>query len=279
MVRYNTSDIYAYGALIAPLNKIREKDDLAELRERLVFSFASFGLQMIVDHRFIRIRQATKRAAETLTQTLSEIQNATDLDDPTIQSVHKMNIGRETQAFETLFRADLLEMHLYGVPQVLGYDTSTLIEEGEKLIEVEYQDILSQLAVSDLRDATRCLALDISTACVFHINRATEEVMRRYHQEFIGPLPTDYKDKTMGALYAAFKTAGIGATLLADIKHVKDHYRNFVSHPDVTFTSKQARTILPSCVGVINQMLDDIYNNPKPAKDSSIIPPIPPPPI
>jgi hypothetical protein len=78
--------------------------------------------------------------------------------------------------------ADLGVLHSYFVTQKGGFDTISLLAYGENLFPPELASKVRD-ALFDAREAGKCLAFELPTACGFHIFRATESVLRKYYMQ------------------------------------------------------------------------------------------------
>lgn len=163
----------------------------------------------------------------------------------------------------TLFKSECIGLNLYSVEAVLAYDTETLIEQGHQLIPTSLRSGLPEMVKTDLQAAGRCLAFALPTACAFHMSRAAEGVLSLWFEKYIGPKPPKKSDQTFGSLVGRAEREAAplhkpSASLLSNLKHIKDDYRNPITHPEVEVTVEESHKLVPLYCGVIIDMLDEI---------------------
>jgi hypothetical protein len=110
-------------------------------------------------------------------------------------------------------------------------------------------------ALTDMQEASKCLALDRPTACVFHLMRVMEYAVQRFGKK-LGVKLTDTKtwQKILNELNAPIKQMPEQSTrekkrkedyaaLHAHLFNVKLAWRNPVMHPKATYTPAEARDV------------------------------------
>ena len=107
---------------------------------------------------------------------------ATNLDDPISDNERTIAWSRLNH-FASVLGTELPRANVYFVNQKRGWDTTTLIESGEKTLSTDlsvFSESSRKLILADIRESTRCLAFDIPTAAGFHVFRAVETVVLEY---------------------------------------------------------------------------------------------------
>jgi hypothetical protein len=141
------------------------------------------------------------------------------------------NIIASVFSFESVLRAELDKMHTYLVTPVRGLDPSTLIEDG---LVVFPEDLprKAKEAIGDLREAARCLAYGVYTACGYHLHRANEAVLHRYYYA-IGGDPAKFPNNSSinPVVNELSDQKKIPENLKVILKHVAKDYRNPLVHP------------------------------------------------
>lgn len=258
MTRYNLFGLYYMGSTVGAL----ARDALWEVKEpeilRRALSQCHLALYVIGKDKYPEgLQKETRDAAAALKEIIQPL-----LAEPEIIAAlvtQSPNIADRYQKFETLFQADLQRVNAFYVPRVLGYDMSILIESGEELILDSLHYLFSDLLRHDLREATRCLAFESPTACAFHLGRALEETMRQYQLEFHGAMPANPQDHSMGGLYGIWlNTSSVPRSLVENIKNIKDHYRNPISHPEIIVDTAGAHAMIGIYLSTIIDMLTQI---------------------
>ncbi len=159
--------------------------------------------------------------------------------------------------FETVFAAELETTDTYYVSQKGIYSTNDLIERAEHAFTPDVQAELSPQAISDIRQAGKCLAFDLDTASGFHIMRATETLIHRYYVTITGTTPRR-KDRNWGAYVRNLnahnnRTTGAKADvkLISLIDQIREHHRNPIMHPEITLTPDEAQSLFSICQAAI----------------------------
>jgi hypothetical protein len=156
--------------------------------------------------------------------------------------------------FKVALHAELGVLHSYFVTQKGGFDTVSLLYFGENLFPPELTSKVPE-AVWDVREAGKCLAFELPTACGFHIFRATESVLRKYYAQLTGSntLP---KVRNIGVYLNAMKQAKVGdEKVIFALKQMADLHRNPLIHPDTVLTQEEAIGIFGLARSAIAGML------------------------
>lgn len=130
--------------------------------------------------------------------------------------------------YKIAFLAAVGTLDSYFVTQKGGFDTMSLLEFGENLFP---NDLAAKVpeAITDVREAARCLAYERPTAAGFHVFRATESVLRKYHSHVTGGSASP-KVRNIGVYLNSLKTAGKGnPKVLAALKQMTDLHRSRLS--------------------------------------------------
>jgi hypothetical protein len=159
-----------------------------------------------------------------------------------------------TTQFETIASAEVSQFSTYSVVKKLAYDTRTLLEDGQSLLPEDIRLKIPTESIEDLREAAKCMAFEVNTASGFHTIRATEAVIRLYYQEVVGPLPR-IKDRNWGAYIRVLKAKGADPRVTGFLDHIRESYRNPISHPDQRLDAQQAQVLLGVCLSAIIQII------------------------
>ena len=118
-------------------------------------------------------------------------------------------------------------------------DTSSLLAFGENLFPPELSSKVPE-GLPDVREAGKCLAYDLPTSAEFHIFRAVESVLRKYHAHVTGG-NSPPKQRNMGVYIKSLIASGKGnPKVIAALQQMKDLHRNPVSHPEAILTQEEA---------------------------------------
>ena len=105
-----------------------------------------------------------------------------------------------------------------------GYDVEELVSQGEGLFPDDLPNKVPE-AVSDIQQATKCLAFELPTACGFH-RRLLKSVIRRYFDAVTGGAERP-ANRNIGDYLSKMKELGKGdAKVMAALKDLKDLHRN-----------------------------------------------------
>jgi hypothetical protein len=89
-------------------------------------------------------------------------------------------ISTRKRVFEEKFEREYRYLDVFTVTQKGIYDTRMLMLRPEEKFPIRVRNRLPEQTLLDLREAAKCLAFDIPTACAFHICRATEALLAYY---------------------------------------------------------------------------------------------------
>lgn len=136
------------------------------------------------------------------------------------------------------------------------YSTRALIEAAETKFPENLLKVMPQQTIQDLKEAGRCLAFEVPTACAFYVCRATEALMLRYYEVLAGqawsfPRRDWYNYNTqLAALHAPPAITNRLGEIRAD--------RNAYAHPEITVPLDEAIVVFDLCNGVIHLMAKEI---------------------
>lgn len=174
--------------------------------------------------------------------------------DRTVGWIQSYNLREEVKRFETVLAEELRLVDTYAVSQKGVYSTPDLIDEAEMLIPTSVRPRMPAQAIADLRQAGRCLAFETPTASGFHLFRAVESVVGAYYEAITGrPKPTKFRNWQVYIDH--LRKAGADARVVALLQHIKDQYRNPITHPELTLSLEEVQVLLGIAVSAIVQML------------------------
>lgn len=266
VIRMNAHYLYEIGAQINPLNELAV--GMSHLDALYPLLVAEGALEPLLNQSVYRLRTcrangnellaAIRRLRNKIEETPSE--TAANLNHGDIYYI-KSAMGK----FEAVLAAELQLTPLYLVIAKRGYDIDELVSRGESLFPEEISNKVPD-AIVDIRQATKCLAFELPTACGFHLHRANESVLRRYYDAVTGgaPRPTS---RNIGDYLVELKKLGKGdAKVTSALKDLKDLHRNPLIHPEHTLeTTDEAVALLGGVLAVVTPMLKAIPENPPPA--------------
>ena len=168
------------------------------------------------------------------------------------------NIRQIAANCETVLLAELQTLTTFLPAQKGAYSTQMLMNEAEKTLPASILRKLNEKTTQDIRQAGRCLALDIPTACGFHIMRAIESVLHDYYCEVCEP-----ESKTRLSNWGAYLTElrkvqndGQVKEVIAILQQFKDRHRNLIMHPELILTDDDAHTLFEKSKAAIIAMAE-----------------------
>jgi hypothetical protein len=164
--------------------------------------------------------------------------------------------------FETIFAAEMGEAATYFVPRRGIYFTPALIDDADQSFPPDIAGHIPDKAKADWRSAGRCLAFSLLSATGFHVARAVEATLEVYYQLYTAKTGTlngwnDYI-QALETVSKSGATPAPAAKTLAELRQMKDDYRNPVMHPRVTLTENDARMLFDNGDSLIIAMAEEI---------------------
>ena len=138
-----------------------------------------------------------------------------------------------------------------------------MVDAADQSFPAEVAPYIPDKSKADWRAAGRCLAFNLLSASGFHVARAVEGMVEAYYQFFSGNAGetlnswNDYV-KALEKIAAGNPTPCPAAKTLAELKQMKDDYRNPIMHPRVMLTEADARMLFDNGESLIIAMADEI---------------------
>lgn len=165
--------------------------------------------------------------------------------------------------FEMIFAEEMRERATYRVPDRGIYNTAKLVDAADCTFPEELAGYVPPKTKTEWKAAGRCLAFGMFTACGFHVARAVEGALESYFSTYNGG--PDAKKKQWGEYLAALeKLSANGASpspdpkTMAELKQMKDDWRNPLMHPRVVLGEAEARTVFNNGETLIMLMVQEI---------------------
>jgi hypothetical protein len=264
MLRVDEFRFYDLGSKVHPISRYRSPIKYGDVLWPLWEARVSLsGFQK--DPMRLRVcAPATEKLLGAINEVVpSDLDGATAKDSKTALGPYDIYLlTTSAQEFETVLAAELNASASYFVSQVGAYSTSNLIDEAEIIFPDSIRLGLPDQARKDVREMGRCLAFNLPTAAGFHILRAVETVMASYYTALLGSAPPD-QGRNWGAWIKLLRDSGKAeAKVLGFLEHLKDEYRNPVTHPEVFLSMDEVQVLLGAAIGAISQM---VLATPKPS--------------
>jgi hypothetical protein len=263
MEKINLPFIYDLGSVLNPLGKTTyDKSNrldillkMFELDRTMNVMFKKFPTLNVCRAKWGEMDSAISEARAWFRDTPSEKLLETDEDADSIFE----NVIRIAKEFEIVLSAELQTLAAYHITQKGIYSTADLIERAEGILPQQVLGKIGQMAVGEVRESGKCLALDCATASSFHMMRAAEEVMHRYYVSVCKPKSAK-RLKNWGAYISELNKVNRSEVkeVVAMLQQIKDRHRNLIMHPEIVLTIDEAFTLFEISQGVIIAMADNI---------------------
>jgi hypothetical protein len=166
--------------------------------------------------------------------------------------------------FQAVLNTELPRANIFYITPKRAYDMTMLINQGESILSQQTINALGDYKdaiLNDVKEATKCFAFDISTSVGFHIYRVIEAIVVRGYFPALEIEKTDWgKNRNLGHYITILEKAGVDKKITAMLRHLKDHYRNPISHPEEFLDSNTAESAFMLAISVITVMVQDIEN-------------------
>jgi hypothetical protein len=258
MQRFNTFRLYQLGQRIHPLtelktegqkygdvfgNLLQARFDLADLLKNVAFSLKT-------------CRQPAEKLIDSINEIIPpSIQEAVRKDkEIEIDWWQLSSIKDAANRFETVLSEELAILDTYTIAAKGAYSTPELISNAEVMFPPKIREKIPARAIEDIKQAGKCLAFETSTAAAFHIVRALESLIVEYFKKIAGTNPVD-KRRNWGVYIKVLRTKPEADPKILDfLEHIKDNYRNPISHPEATLSTDEVTVLLGVAVGAITQI-------------------------
>jgi hypothetical protein len=183
--------------------------------------------------------------------------------DPAIPGWRFYQLKEALTAFEMVFREEMREAATYYVPRRGIYFTPALVDSADDSFPAELLSCLPPKTRVDWRAAGRCLAFMLLSASGFHVTRAVEGMLEAYYQLFSGqPGKTLHSwneyIQELETIAKGNPTPCPAKKTLAELRQMKDDYRNPIAHPRVVLGEPDARMLFANGESLIIAMAQEI---------------------
>lgn len=218
---------------------------LLEIKYKIeaVFDQSVYGLNL----------RASRHKAIELHRDIERIMDGFDLEKE-LTDFDVWSIKNKSNEFKLVFMAELGVLPSFVVTRKEGFDTTILIDSGERLFPKSLLEKAPETSI-DASEAGKALAFELATSCGFHCFRVVEAVVRRYWDEVSGGA-TRPKPETLGAISAAMSERRIGDDkIIESIRQMMRLHRNPLIHPEVILSIEEAIGLIGISRSVVGAML------------------------
>ena len=201
-------------------------------------------------------RQPAEKLMESISEVIpSDVEEAFKKNDQDEVYWWQLSAVKEAaKRFETVLAEELAILDTYAIAQKGAYSTPELISNADVMFPPSIRSKIPARAIADIKEAGKCLAFETPTAAAFHIVRALESLIIIYYQKVIGSNPAD-KRRNWGVYIKVLRQNPDSDPKILDfLEHIKNNYRNPISHPEATLNTDEALVLLGVAVGAITQI-------------------------
>lgn len=235
-------------------------------------------LEEFINHPIIRLNNAVKAANDlynTVNQALKEINFHEEKIGSTLLTKNTSNsnidkekigwigelIGQKTRNFEIILASDLETLDTYFVLPIRAYNNQKIIDDFTTALSKEASEWLPNSARTDWKEAGKCLAFQLFTACGFHLLRSIEGALVEYYRGLTGGKNLlgicQEKDRSFGKYIKYIEEAKASEKIIAVLTQIKELYRNPLMHPEDTLTENEAIALAGISISCIEAICSD----------------------
>jgi len=263
MKRFNLHDMYEAGRWLGRISDLQASDNV--LFRAYDLWMARLSLTGLLATGSVLLN-ASRRAGEPVLAAINDIipvewKEGQITNDTVVGERHAQALSSRINEFHTVLKSEMPDVAAYVVAQKGIYRTEDLISEAQKAIATSLVGLLPPQAVTDLKEAGKCLAFELGTACAFHLWRAVESVIGLYYAQFSGKTfeQAKVKNRNWGQYIKALEDVGADSKVTMMLRHIKDEFRNPQTHPEESVKVEEAKRLFGVAVSTIEQMLQDGY--------------------
>jgi hypothetical protein len=269
MKKLNTHSLYILGQRVHALASVEHKEGMTASSNEifLVLIRARITIQAQIKGEFFstslkRSAGAVLRAMHALGFEDDESPTTNVKEEIVIQPFHITMLTQRAKEFETVLANELPGLATYAVSPKGIFSTDDLITSAELQIPESLRGVLNPKACADIQQAGKCLAFELPTASAFHMWRAVESVMDSYHEDLTGKtFAAAGVTRNWGTYIKTLEAATAEKKITTFLDHIREEYRNPISHPDEMLELDEAFTLFGPALSVIGQMLKSIMEN------------------
>jgi hypothetical protein len=256
MLRISLSFFYGLGAVLQPVSNLTAGMKLNDVWGPLYGAQNDLRSLLATEWFTPAVRNASAPGMSLLAA-INAITEREDFAEGEITHGEAFAVINALKEFETILRAELTNADSYYVTRKGGYDTGILVANAEHHFQTDL-GVKVPTAITDIREAGRCLAFELSTAAGFHVLRGTETVARSYWKAVTQDAAFP-RLKTLGTFAAKLTELGSGdKKTVAVLGQIAALHRNPLMHPTESLDLDSAIGLFGICRSGIGAMLKEI---------------------
>jgi len=269
MKKFNAFSVYTLGKSLFGVSSLKTEDT-----KLATVWWPLFSLRSALEDQFQEesiFLDASKRAALSVIQSIDGIlprDFAEVVKKDKEEEIPGYRIGwitKAVQTLETVLGNDMPGLSSYMVQQKGIYKTDDLIERADSHFLEEIRKDLPERAKEDFREAGKCLAYEVPTACAFHLWRAVETVTDSYYKRISGKSFVDaHVQRNWGAYIKALEAAQADVKITEFLDHIRAKYRNPQMHPEEMVAVPEAFGLFGAASSLITQLVLEIQKPQQP---------------
>lgn len=174
-------------------------------------------------------------------------------------------VRAKLEEFRHVLSAECRKSETYFIEKKVGFDVPTLLHSAEENLHDSIHPYVPDAALTEIREAGRCLALESFTACGFHTLRGLEVVMAAYYKAVSGKEKGfrswhDYIEalETLATQAKESKASYPSPKVASMLDRMRQLDRNPLMHPSDSLDEMAADTLFKLGIVTITELAKDL---------------------
>ncbi len=250
----NLWGFYAIGGQVRRLASLKPNNSLAECHSLLIDAEQALNF-LLYNEDMLPLEDCRSLGGVLWNQIVGQVQRAKDEPETPLGDTTCTALQEALKAFDIVLRNTLGTAPAYFVVPKGILSTAKLVNSAEEMLSKNVLAKLSEVAISDIRAAGRCLAFNLPTSVGFHIIRALEAVVVDYIVRKTGGKPLK---RDLGAYVTTLEKEGANPDVTFVIDQIRRLHRNPLMHPEDVLNPDEAIDLFLLCRSAINATVADM---------------------